>query len=41
MELLDRIFQLKDRQTTPGTEILAGVTTFMALSYIVFVQPAI
>lgn len=41
MELLDRVFRLESRRTTVGRELLGGVTTFMALSYIVFVQPAV
>lgn len=40
MDLLDRIFHLSERETTVGRELLGGVTTFMALSYIIFVQPA-
>ena len=32
---LDRTFELEQRGTTPVRELLAGVTTFMALSYIV------
>jgi AGZA family xanthine/uracil permease-like MFS transporter len=41
MDFLDRMFDLKERDTTIGREILGGVTTFMALSYIIFVQPTI
>lgn len=41
MEFLDRYFHLGDRDTSVGREILGGVTTFMALSYIIFVQPTI
>ncbi len=40
MGSLERVFQLKERQTTVGREVLGGITTFMALSYIMFVQPA-
>jgi AGZA family xanthine/uracil permease-like MFS transporter len=39
--LLDRIFALSGQGTTVRTEILAGVTTFLTLSYILFVQPAV
>src|SRR5881296_233688 len=39
--VLDRLFQLRARGTTARTEILGGVTTFVTLSYIVFVQPAV
>lgn len=40
MEFIDRIFHLEERNTTVGREVLGGITTFMALSYIIFVQPA-
>ena len=40
-ELLERLFGLKGRDTTWSREVLGGVTTFMALSYVIFVQPAI
>jgi len=39
--LLDRTFHLTASQTTIRTEILAGLTTFMTMSYIIFVQPAV
>ena len=39
--MLDRLFQLRARGTTARTEILGGVTTFVTLSYVVFVQPAV
>jgi AGZA family xanthine/uracil permease-like MFS transporter len=38
---LDRYFQLSAAGTTVRTEILAGVTTFLTMAYIVFVQPAV
>lgn len=38
---LDRFFKLKDNGTTVRTELLGGATTFMTMSYIIFVQPAI
>jgi AGZA family xanthine/uracil permease-like MFS transporter len=38
---LDRFFQLSARGTTPARELLAGCTTFAAMSYIVVVNPAI
>ncbi len=38
---LDRWFKLTERKTTPGTEILAGATTFLAMAYIIFVNPNI
>jgi AGZA family xanthine/uracil permease-like MFS transporter len=39
--LLDRWFRLDSHGTDLRTEVLAGVTTFLALAYIVFVQPAV
>src|SRR5437867_4423880 len=41
LELAERIFHLSASQTTMRTEILAGITTFMTMSYIIFVQPAV
>lgn len=38
---LERWFHLSEQGTTPRTEILAGVTTFLTLAYILFVQPAL
>ena len=40
-ELVDRRFGLTEHGTTVRTEIVAGVTTFMTMAYIVFVQPAV
>jgi AGZA family xanthine/uracil permease-like MFS transporter len=39
--MLDRIFRLTDNQTTARTELLAGLTTFLTMAYIIFVQPAV
>jgi len=41
MGFLERRFHLAEHGTTPRTEILAGVTTFLTLAYILFVQPAL
>ncbi|MFO7289298.1 MAG: NCS2 family permease [Bacillota bacterium] len=38
---MDRLFGLKERGTTVRTEILAGMTTFLTMAYIVVVNPAI
>jgi AGZA family xanthine/uracil permease-like MFS transporter len=38
---LDRVFDLTGQGTTVRTEMLAGLTTFLTMSYIVFVQPAV
>lgn len=40
-EKIESVFQLKENGTTIGTEVMAGLTTFFAMSYIVFVNPAI
>lgn len=39
--MLEKFFQLKENGTTVGTEIAAGLTTFFAMSYIIFVNPQI
>ena len=39
--MLERLFQLKAHNTTVRTEILAGITTFLAMAYILFVNPSI
>jgi len=41
MHVLERYFELAARGTTVRTEALAGVTTFLAMAYIIFVQPAV
>jgi len=40
MASLESVFHLQERGTTVRREIVGGLTTFMALSYIIFVQPA-
>src|SRR5207247_2539866 len=39
--VIDRLFQLRARGTDLRTEVVGGASTFAALSYIVFVQPAV
>lgn len=39
--MLQRFFRLADRGTNLRTEVLAGVTTFVTMAYIIFVQPAV
>lgn len=41
METLERFFQLKERGTDVRTEIVAGLTTFLAMAYILAVNPSI
>lgn len=38
--MLDRFFKLKDNNTNVRTEILAGITTFMTMAYILAVNPS-
>jgi AGZA family xanthine/uracil permease-like MFS transporter len=38
---LEARFALSAHQTTVGTELLGGVTTFLTMAYIIFVQPAV
>lgn len=38
---LDRYFQISERGSTVGTEVRAGITTFLAMAYILFVNPSI
>lgn len=39
--MLERLFQLKKNNTHIRTEIIAGLTTFMTMAYIIIVNPAI
>ena len=39
--MLEKIFKLKENKTTVFTELIAGLTTFMAISYIIFINPSI
>ncbi len=41
MNLLNNLFHLDKRGATVGSEITGGVTTFLTMSYIIFVQPAV
>ena len=38
---LDRLFQLRRHGTTVNTELIAGLTTFLTMAYIIFVNPTI
>ena len=37
--MLEKIFKLKESNTTVQTELLAGFTTFITMAYIIFVNP--
>lgn len=39
--MLERYFALKENGTTVRTEVMAGVTTFLTMAYIIFINPAI
>ena len=36
---MNKLFKLEENGTTVGREIMAGITTFFAMSYILFVNP--
>lgn len=38
---LERMFRLSEHGTNVRTELLAGVTTFLTMAYIIFVQPTV
>lgn len=39
--VLQKLFKLQEKNTTAKTEIIAGITTFFTMVYIVFVNPSI
>ena len=39
--MFEKFFKLKENNTTVSKEIIAGFTTFMAMSYVIFVIPSI
>jgi adenine/guanine/hypoxanthine permease len=41
MQFLEKRFALRAHDTTVGREALAGLTTFLTMAYIIFVQPAV
>ncbi len=41
MSILARFFRLSENNTSVRTELVAGVTTFLTMAYIIFVQPAV
>ena len=38
-KMLEKIFKLKENNTTARTEIIAGLTTFMTMAYIIALNP--
>ncbi|CAN7464046.1 NCS2 family permease [Pseudorhodoferax sp. LjRoot39] len=41
MNWTERVFKLKEHETTVRTELMAGLTTFLTMAYIIFVNPSI
>lgn len=39
-KIIEKLFKLEELDTNIRTEIIAGLTTFMAMAYIIFVNPA-
>jgi xanthine/uracil/vitamin C permease (AzgA family) len=39
--MVERLFRLSENKTNLRTEVLAGLTTFLTMAYIIFVQPAV
>src|SRR5438477_7621750 len=41
LTMLERFFRLSENHTTVRIELLAGLTTFLTMAYIIVVQPAV
>ena len=41
MSILEKLFKLRQNNTTTGRELRAGTVTFITMSYIIFVQPVV
>ena len=39
--MVEDFFQLKEKRTSVRIEIVAGITTFLTMAYIIFVNPSI
>src|SRR5260370_23580574 len=39
--MIERLFRLSENETSTRTEVLAGVTAFVTMSYIIFVQRSV
>ena len=37
--MLEKMFKLKENNTTAKTEVIAGITTFMTMAYIIALNP--
>jgi adenine/guanine/hypoxanthine permease len=40
-DIVERLFHLQENRTTVRSEVIGGVTTFMTMAYIIFVQPVV
>jgi len=38
--MFEKFFKLSENNTSVKTEIIAGITTFLTMAYIIFVNPA-
>ena len=38
---MENFFRLSENKTNVRTEVMAGITTFMTMAYIIFVNPEI
>ena len=41
MNWMERVFKLSEHGTNVRTELVAGLTTFLTMAYIIFVNPSI
>ena len=41
MSIFEKLFQIKESGSNVRTEVVAGITTFLTMAYIIFVNPAI
>ena len=41
MEFLAKFFKVSERNSTISREVMGGITTFLAMSYIIIVNPSI
>lgn len=41
MEIVNNFFKINERKTTIKQEIIGGITTFLTMAYIIFINPAI
>ena len=39
--MFERVFKLSEHNTTVKTEVMAGITTFMTMAYILAVNPSV